>query len=252
MGRKKDETYATNSELDWFSLENYGGLRGEGNTYRQWVTIIRDRVGLRRLIDAGLQEKATPLFERIKVAPLAPLGFCQNYHGPDHPLNTPTVKPLSANRVKWLNEAMARSNADDRSVVDEQLASDGEGVFDDFAHLMINIRASDAQIIGDFTGWLSAWRERTGAVVGGNYSTKIGSWASARVVEYMDLELFSHLTGREIGIDRKFAMLLPRHSKEERLGQKRRLHDLRGQIFTDEMALIIEHLDQCGADQVQE
>ena len=252
MGRKKAETYATDAELGWFSLKNYEALRGQGNTYRQWVSIIRDRVGLRRLIDVGLQEKATPLFERIKVAPLASLGFGQNYHGPAHPLNTPTVKPLSANRVKWLNEAMTRSNANDRSIVDEQLAIDGEKIFDDYTHLMVNIRASDAQVIDDFTSWLSAWRKQTKVVAGGNYSTKIGNWASSRVVEYMDLELFSRLTGREIDIDRKFAMLLPLHSKEERLGQQRRLHDLRAQIFTDEMALIIQHLDQGVAGQVQE
>lgn len=252
MGRKKAESYATDAELRWFSLDNYQGLRGQGNKYRQWVAIINDRVGLRRLIDAGLLEQATPLFERIKTAPLTPLGFGQNYHGPDHPLNYPTVKPLSANRVKWLNEAMASSNADERSIVDEQLAIGGQKIFDDYCHLMVSIRASDAQIIGDFASWLAAWRKQTEAVTGGNYTTKIGNWASARVVEYMDLELFSRLTGREIDIDRKFAMLLPHHSTQERIGQQRRLHDLRKQIFTDEMARIIEHLDQSATDAVQE
>lgn len=243
---RKKRIYATDDELEWFKLDNYSELKSRANrdapNYILWRSIITDRVELLKHLAAGQVAYVNPLFDQIKISPLRPLGFKQSYSGPLHSTNTPTVKSLTRSRVHWLNEAMGRSKESDLLLIDEQLIHDGEEVFNNFAHVMINVRATDTQIIENFKAWLTKWRSLTTPITGGDYQTKINSWANAMVVPYMDLELFSLTTGKMIHATKKFELLLPQSTEEERDSQRRRLVDMKALVFTNEMALTIQHL----------
>jgi hypothetical protein len=242
MSRPKKESYASDEDLSWFKLSNYAGLRDA--PLALWATVVRDRVELTRFIDAGLKEEIAPQFEKIKVAPLSHLGFAKRYAGAEHQSNTPTVKLITMNRLAWLYDAMLRNEAEPRTVVDECLATDPESLFTDYAHLMVNIHATESQLEADFKAWLQKWRKHVSAGVGGSYETKTDSWAKAAVVPSMDLELFSKLTGKNISISKKFEMLLPAGTAIEHESQRKRLSEMRKAIFTDEMAQLLQHLSQ--------
>jgi hypothetical protein len=258
MTRPKKNSYASDEELSWFRLDNYSDVLGrESSTWKipalraatcaQWAMLIRDRVELLRFIRAGELDYVTGLFEKIKVTPLTPLGFAQRYSGATHPANTPTIKAMTANRVKWLNDAMIRSEASEQAIIDVQLASDPETVFGDYAHVMVNMRATDAQLLADFKKWRNAWRACTKSVTQGDYDNKIQTWSQAQVLPYMDLELFILISGKAISEARKFAMLLPQGTITERSAQRRRLADMKELVFSDDMPQIIAHLAESEA-----
>ncbi|WP_305825831.1 DUF6387 family protein [Massilia brevitalea] len=259
MAKPRQASYASTEDLAWFKIENYSAIRGRSSsdfansevsavTYAQWAASIRDRVELLRFLDAMEHEYVLHLFEKIKADPLTHLGFGQNYIGGTHVANTPTVKVITANRVRWLNEAMVRTHADERAAVDVHTASDPNNVFGDFAHVMINLQATDQQIRNDFAKWLSTWRETTPKVTKGDYQNKIRHWAQAQLLPYTDLGLFSKIYGRPISGARKFEMLFPEQSEEEREALRRRLSDMHKLVFTDEMAKIVAHLAESESE----
>lgn len=258
MSKPKKDSYATIEELVWFKIENYSSVRGQKSadfadlassavTYTQWATMLRDRVELARFLEAGETEFAAAQFENLKTDPLTHLGFSQSYRGGAHAANTPTVKALTANRVRWLYEAMLSADANERAIVDAQLASDSESVFGDYAHVMVNLRATDKQIRDDFAKWLSTWRGATPKVTHGDYQNKISHWAQARLLPYIDLDLFSRVTGRLIPLARKLEMLFPEHTEIERDVQRRKLSDMYKLVLTDDMAKIVAHLAESEA-----
>ncbi len=253
MARQKKDTYATEADLSWFDLANYAALPGKraadfdtpessATLFATWAHIIRDRVELLRFLEAGQTAYVAGQFEKIKAAPLAPLGFGQHYSGGTHQANTATVKALTANRVHWLNEAMERTKAGERDIVDVQLQADAENTFGDYAHVMVNVHATDAQLTADFKKWLTGWRQSTGRVTQGNYVTKISGWIAANAVPCMDLELFSRLVGKPLESRPKLAKLFPTHTESEREAHRRNLVDIVELVFTDQMAKIIAHL----------
>lgn len=255
MSKPRKDSYASDEELAWFKISNYSEIRGKYPadfadtasctvTYMQWATMIRDRVELARFLEAGNTEYVATLFDKLKADPLTHLGFWQSYGGGTHAANTATVKAIPANRVWWLNEAMVRTGAEDRAIVDAQLASDSESVFGDYAHVMVNLRATDKQIRGDFTKWLAAWRNSTAKVIQGDYQNKISHWADSRVLPYMDLELFSKLTGKGISRAMKFNMLFPSPKFDDlyRGNKERTLIEMHKRVFTEDVAKIVAHL----------
>ncbi|MES2025272.1 MAG: DUF6387 family protein [Pseudomonadota bacterium] len=259
MAKKKSDQYATDDELLWFDLSKYASLKSvkdqSGKTvvpYDLWATVIRDRIEILRFLDAGLTDKVFPLFESIKTAPLQPLGFKQGYSGPTFSSDTPTIKSITTNRVNWLHDAMIRTGATGRTMVDNQLITDTESAFGDYAHVMVNLQATDEQICANFKSWLKEWRKNTDKVTAGNYEQKIQTWAQALIVPYMDLELFTRMTGKFIQNERKFEMLLPHRTADEREAQRSRLQKMKGLVFTDSMALIVEHLAENEPSQFRE
>jgi hypothetical protein len=261
MNKPKKDSYASSEELAWFKIENYSGVRGQKTadfadsassalTYTQWATMLRDRVELARFLQAGETEFAAAQFEKLKTDPLTHLGFSQSYRGGAHAANTPTVKALTANRVRWLNEAMLSAAANERVIVDVQLASDSESVFGDYAHVMVNLRATDKQIRDDFAKWLSTWRSSTPKVTEGDYQNKISRWAQTRFFPYVDLDLFSRITGRRIPSLRRMAMIFPHHTEIQRDPLRRKLSDTYELVFTDDMAKIVAHLAESEATQI--
>ncbi len=255
MSKPKKDSYASAEELAWFKISNYSCIRGKkaadfagpracADTYIQWATMIRDRVELVRFLDAGDTEYVATLFDKLKADPLAHLGFWQGYGGGAHAANTATVKAVTANRVWWINEGMVRTDVEEHAIVDDQLASDPESVFGNYAHLMVNLRATDKQIRDDFAKWLAAWRNSTAKVIQGDYQNKISHWADSRVLPYMDLELFSKLTGKGISRAMKFNMLFPSPKFDDlyRGNKERTLIEMHKRVFTEDVAKIVAHL----------
>ncbi|PWF44022.1 hypothetical protein C7C56_020000 [Massilia glaciei] len=188
-----------------------------------------------------MKAEVAPFFDQIKSAPLRPLGFGKGYNPAPHPTDTTTVRLTTTNRMKWLIENLDRIEADTRSVVDEELLKIDEGIFGDFAHLTLNLCASDKQIHSDFKNWLRAWRKHTKPVVGGDFATKVRSWASTNLVPYMDLKLFTLLTGKSIRSDRRIALIQPTFNLTERDAHGNRLSKSLPLVFTFETAEIIRH-----------
>lgn len=260
MTKPKKDSYATIEELAWFKIENYSGVRGQKSadfadsascviTLNQWATMIRDRVELARIFEAGETEYVATLFDKLKADPLTHLGFWQRYGGGTHVANMPTVKAITANRVRWLNEAMLSADANERAIVDVQLASHPESVFGDYAHVMVNLRATDKQIRDDFAKWLTAWRGSTPKVTQGDYQNKISHWAQSQVLPYMDLELFSKLTGKGISRATKLNMLFPspRFDDVYRENKSRTLIEMHKRVFTEDVAKIVADLAESEA-----
>lgn len=248
MTRPKAKDYATTDELKWFSTEKYSDLRKASATYDFWSKIIQDRLWIQTQLAAGHKEIATNLFKKIQLSPLTHLGYGYRYRGPSHSSDTPTVKLLTVSRLAGITNSVRRSKASEKSFVDEELRAKNDGIFNDFAHLMINIRSTDDQIVEDFTSWLSSWRKITGPVVGGDLMTKTQSWAKTCVVEYMDLNLFTSVTGKPIKNSVKLAMLFPKHNNDQREAARRRALGLCKTVFSQQMALTLQHLgqqDQC-------
>lgn len=261
MNKPKKDSYASIEELAWFKIENYAGVRGQKSadfadsasssiTYAQWAVMLRDRVELARFLEAGETAYVATQFEKLMTDPLTPIGFSQNYGGGAHPANRATVKALTGNRVRWLNEAMLYADASERAIVDVQLASDPESVFGDYAHVMVNLRATDKQIRDDFAKWLSAWRCSTPKITEGDYQNKISRWAQVQLIPFIDLDLFSRITGRRILSENRMGMLFPHHTEEQRDSQRKKLSDTYKLVFTDDMAKIVAHLAESEATPV--
>lgn len=238
--RPQKESYASSEDLAWFNLEKYADLKNA--PFQLWATVIRDRVELARFLDAGQTEVVTPLFEQLAASPLSPLGFAQRYSGGVHASDTPTIKPITANRIRWLHDAMLKAEASDRTIVDSQLQEDPLSMFSGYAHVIVDLRATDKQLCEDFASWLKAWRNTVVKIPGGDYRHKVDSWASAQVVPYFDLLLFSRLTGKAIEQHRKMRALFPKGSDSEHEAQRRRLSDMTERVFNDETALVVQHL----------
>ena len=151
---------------------------------------------------------------------------------------------MTSNRIKWLQNALVQADATDHSIVDVVLAQDPDSSFGEFAHLMINITATDEQLVGDFKKWLEAWRRETKQSMPGDFRRKIANWTGARLLQYHDLTLFSKISGRSVSVEHRFRLL---HSQDQRhqvtdIGQLRRLSKLESEIFSIEMAQRLAHL----------
>lgn len=249
LTRPKNATRPNDDHLAWFNLKNYDGLKDKTDgppNFELWYTVIRDRIEVQRWIDAGKIDYITPLFEKLKSSPLKALGFDHNYRLILHPTNTRTVNLITSNRIQALNDSMPDTEAGDSTanvIVDQQLLDDEIVTFSDFIHLTINLRAPDEQIKADFDKLLQAWRNHTTDVKHHDYKNMFASWASAKLVPFVDLELFSALTGLKIHRNRKFGELLG-IGEAEIESQRKRLQGLKHRHFTDEYAKLIQTLDK--------
>lgn len=197
--------YATFEDLQWFSLDNYKGLLGadvpESETsaqreacFRQWAMLIRDRVSLEALWNAGMKDYVREQFEAIKRSPLGGLGFSKNT-GPASQANLVTVRSMTSKRVRVLHNVL--QGAPDDSIADLAFKEKDESLAE-WAHLMIHTTATKAQILADVSKWLNEHRKATDAPVQGNYRSKIATWARSDLIAYFDLMCFATISGKSI------------------------------------------------------
>lgn len=253
MARQKTENIATDAELSWFNLANYASLRGDSaehwasrqassQTYRQWSSLIRDRVEFLRFLNTGERAYVTGLFENVKLSPLLPMGFQIRYRTAAHPSNTETVRMISTNRVNTLYSELNEAGAPLTSAADEALAGYPDSQLSGFVHLTISTTATDKQLLSDFQDWLSAWRSSSKHVIGGDYPNKIANWRHSLVLPYQDLQLFTALTGKSIPLQKKFTLLLPGRTADEQDAYRSKLGKMASLVFSEEMSLLMSHL----------
>jgi len=237
MGKPKKSDYVPDADLSrWFKLENYAGLANANP--QKWAQLILDRANLRLWLEHPENKAAVRTqFERLETDPLCELGFGYKWH-PNHALDTPSVKLVTVNRLRSLlaeieaptdedaattgmvtdvanqsggpsldNIAACAPSASRECVeprnqnvsVDELLLPHLTVFSGSFAHLAVDLRATDEQLASDFRNWLGQWRQHAGnKVTGGDYSTKVLRWHQTRVLPYFDLRLYADIHGKRI------------------------------------------------------
>ncbi|HTR09382.1 MAG TPA: DUF6387 family protein [Paraburkholderia sp.] len=242
MARPKKTDYVCDSDLSsWYKLEKYAELAKASP--QRWAQLVLDRANLQLLRrDPENLDVVRTLFKKLEEDPLCELGFSYRWKS-GHELDMPSVKSLTLNRMRWLLDEVAASYKDDYSpndtnadsadltgriettilppadrdsldrphvnaAIDELLLPHRTVFSGTFAHLTVDLRATDAQLRSDFQDWLTKWREHANAnVKGGDYSTKVLRWHQARILPYFDLRLYADLAGRRISRE-QFVRLL--------------------------------------------
>ncbi|SOE81043.1 hypothetical protein SAMN05446927_4298 [Caballeronia arationis] len=231
MARPKKTAYISDSDLSsWFKLGNYAGLAIANR--QKWAQLILDRANLRLLAkDPENLGSVRTLFEKLEKDPLCELGFTYQWKS-GHRLDTGSVRSLTVSRMVWLLDEVAAQQElvgdvlemfeaihtvslepgmepqDPNIAIDELLLPHENSFSGSFAHLAVDLRATDQQIKSDLRKWLASWRKHADAkVMGGDYTTKMSRWHQSRVLPYFDLRLYADIRGQQISRE-KFAQLL--------------------------------------------
>lgn len=195
---------ASAEDFRWLHLDKYVALSTAGP--QQWAQVILDRVDLSQWLDNGLHQKATAAFETLKEDPLAVIVARQLQ--PPHTADQKSIRLLTVGQLLHLQTALPENPPKD----DQQFDQKSSGSIDDllrarhgddwvrYAHLRIDLHATDDQLVTDFKNWLSAWRAFTPARSSGRRSLErtLELWAKRNVVPYFDLEFQARLLGKKI------------------------------------------------------
>ncbi|HEY1999400.1 DUF6387 family protein [Paraburkholderia sp.] len=243
MARPKKTDYVSDSDLSpWYKLEKYAGLAQASP--QKWAQLILDRANLQLLRrDPENLDTVRTLFKKLEEDPLCELGFSYRWKS-GHELDTSSVKSLTINRMRWLTNEAAASTRDDNTPdginadpaeltgqmatapnlpasdsdsrdhpnptasIDELLLLRASMASGTFAHLAVDLRATDDQLASNFQEWLAKWRKHANArVTGGDYGKKVFRWHQSRVLPYFDLRLYADIEGQRIS-RKKFVELL--------------------------------------------
>ncbi|MGF6637022.1 DUF6387 family protein [Paraburkholderia sp. MM6662-R1] len=196
-------------EFRWLDRCNYAPL--ETGDLRLWATVLQDRVELNRFLNNGQQQFVAEQFKKLQTAPLAPLGFNLTV-GRRHPASQKCVKPLTSGHYLALGQSLpcnhgavssTRGNAgeaiDFRSSVDDVVQQD-DPVWGRYAHLQVDLHATDKALEEDFRRWLAAWRTHVPSEkpIGNTLQQKAAAWGDRGVVPYFDMQMLARLSGKEI------------------------------------------------------
>lgn len=181
--------YVSADECAWFKLVNYNGLRQA--PLSDWVHLVEDRVRLQTMLSVGDAELFSTLFPRIQNAPKSPLGFGQKSNRRPHSTDTATVQPLAYGQLRMLESIASHRQALAQDTFDGSAPPDRSDGLACYAHLRVNLQATDAQLKADFAKWLQSWRGENGTVTRRKYQSAVKSWAKNKLIPYMDLHLFA-------------------------------------------------------------
>lgn len=242
----KSRQYATEQDLAWFQLKKYAGLKNA--SFAIWAEVIAFRVLIeyvRRTLPTNevIDNDILYEFEKIKSDPiLLDVGPSLKKFKKSAKEPTPTIRPLTVTHVRLLHHFLSGSKLGNDSLVDTLLQLDPNMVFVRQAHVIVDMNASQRQILADFSTWFKAARKDFVKIAGGDYRTKVESWANSQLVPYMDLELFTLVTGKKISIKEKASRLFPRQGTDVQIAQNRRLLGLRNQVFTEKTVRTLRNL----------
>lgn len=189
--------YLEAKDLEWFNLSQYDSTILRCKTLTEWCDIIGDRVFVDSLLSGGFREQFDELFPRLLCNPLQPLGLTQNSLRIPHATDTATVQSVTVARVDALYSVSQSAKLGPTMVFDEVKPSESAALAS-FAHIAVDLRATNSQIEADFASWLSKWRSRHESVTNRVFEEKTRVWADSKVVPYFDLELFARLSGKRI------------------------------------------------------
>jgi hypothetical protein len=261
---KQDLPVATEAELQWFNEVNYDGLLGGtpsapestlalAECFRQWATLVRDRVELERLFDQDVAPlgyvfsvfsgSAAPSEEYqstgIMNVPLQSIGYKKSHGGATHRANSATICAMTTSRVRALNIALSDLKAEPFSIVDEVLDEVDDSPFSEDVHITVRLGSDvpNAQVLEDFKLWLDAVERHPMRAKTGSFRDRIASWKNAKVLPYHDLSLFGKFTGTKVSVKDRFARL--KGKSETQLGT---LTKMSAAVFNDDTAQRLEHL----------
>ena len=236
MRRPLKDRYLPDANLSWFDLRRYSALATA--TPQQWAQFIFDRVNLQILAEhPDSQHKASELFDKLKADPLCELGF--TYEWESLPcLDQPAIKLITVKRLQSLMDAVTDpsdqsesaahehermtegqpslnitrtdfSDANNPNIAVDDLLLTSQSAFSGvFAHLAVDLRATDTQLITNFQQWLRTWREQTDTkVTRGDYQAKVRSWHNNRVLPYFDLQLYARLQKHKVSREQLLKLL---------------------------------------------
>ncbi|KVE66881.1 DUF6387 family protein [Burkholderia vietnamiensis] len=200
----------TTDEFCWLDRCNYVPL--ETGDLQLWATVLQDRVELNRFLNDGQQEFVAGQFKKLQAAPLTPLGFKLSVRRP-HPASQKSVKPLTSGHHFALSQAFSlnpdRKFSDppnkDEDTIDcsssvDELVQQGDLAWRRYAHLQIDLHATDKVLEEDFRRWLTVWRARVPIEkpLKNTLQETAAAWGTRGVVPYFDMQMLARLSGKEI------------------------------------------------------
>jgi hypothetical protein len=211
MARQRKANQLTADDFGWLELANYAEL--EKGDLRLWSAVLHDRAELNRFLIHGDKAFVAMLFEKLQAAPLAPLGF-EVRSLPQHPASQSTVKLLTLGNQAGLTGALelqaegrqeahrtaVESHAHPTSSSIDEIIQQSDSAWDRYAHLRLDLRATDECLKDDFARLLRAWRTRKpiDALRGNNLQKKATTWGTRGLVPYFDMQMHARLAGKEV------------------------------------------------------
>ncbi|WP_429318153.1 DUF6387 family protein [Paraburkholderia sp. GAS448] len=199
-------------EFRWLDRRNYMPL--ETGDLHLWSTVLLDRVELTRFLNAGEQQFVVEQFEKLQAAPLTPLGFNIAVRK-SHPASQGSVKLLTAGNHFALTDSLSltcdstaggsQDRADDKSVIDysssvDEAVQQHDHTWRRYAHLQVDLHATDQVLEDDFRRWLTTWRTRAPHEnpFGNTLQQKAAKWGTRGVVPYFDMQMLARLRDKHI------------------------------------------------------
>ncbi|VCU72494.1 hypothetical protein PIGHUM_04594 [Pigmentiphaga humi] len=222
MPRHSRDNQLSLADFSWLNLANYALLNSA--SISQWAQIAHDRVELRRFVALGAEhgkgtqefQYAEQLVEKVKATPLQPLGFSKR-RIQRHQSEQPHISLLTEDRATLLQQLCEESRCcaqNTRGIIDITLRQGPwGGLWQRYAHLSIDLNASDIQLEKDFRTWLKKWRiseklKKNNQLKGNALGKKTAGWARHLLIPFVDMEAFANL-------HQKF---IPRNVFQELLG----------------------------------
>jgi hypothetical protein len=166
----------------WFKIKNYSGVTSLH--FRGWATQIGNRFFLGMLLDVSDFVEFDKHFARLMTDPLVDLGF--NASAP----SDKTLYSLTFGVAKAITDALSDTDCADNDTCDEKLRSHFPGMFDEQAHLYVNLRAPKLLLKQQFSEWIEQAglpRSRGAALT----LSKTSTWSGCHpILPYQDLYLW--------------------------------------------------------------
>lgn len=268
--------YYTADELSWFSLDRYKELADY--SFQRWRDLIQDRIHLRHIVSqaTGRQEQIenwaklgwnlpeqelvdadrthlNELAVRLKERPLEERDAWIIPIEADSPLVTATVRPLTGDYLRFLGE-----QAQEHGILGFDLPVDGVLLFAKhdkpasadqprLAHLVVNVDATEKQLIADFKRWIDAWQAKASETKKKEFKNKdyekaCQEWRDERVVPFFDLKLIADIEGKKFRDEDLHAKLFPEHNADKWKRTKRNLEDRCKEVFSGRTLSMMGHL----------
>lgn len=219
MARPRKDRRLSETDFAWFDLSRYAPL--ESGDLRLWSQALLQRIELARLLKNGETEFVADQFTQIKADPLGYAGFSRSVK----PTGKAAIKPLTTGQVLVMSDSLALdSNCCSASQTQK---GDDDGAANDmpqppfnyamsiddlarqidptpwrrYAHVVIDLYATDDQLTANFAACLDEWRQRVpleGSPSASTLTTKAKMWAKNRLVPYFDMQMYAALEGKEI------------------------------------------------------
>lgn len=277
--------YYTADDLSWFSLDRYAALADF--SFAQWHELVQDRLHAQHVVESCLDQDSDLLPERlrerwgrsqeelsennaealnalatrIKTKPLDNLGVHTMFTDVARPIATSTVKLMTG---RYVQDLYQRTEQVDmlHSAMEIDGALPGQQQADDrarplpptVAHLVVDLAATDKQVIADFKRWLAEWHTKVGdRFKNKSYDSAKQDWCEHMVVSYFDLKLLGKIDRKVIKDGDLKARLFPNRNETWRSKALNNLPRWQEDLFSDRTEAMLAHLSFSDArSQLQE